>query len=166
MFWLICQQVWHHSRSVFGVDTKESINDIHKINDNHVVTVTQNGIITIWYISVPWQLISQVDLSNPPSCISFSCLSYNQNYLAILNESHHLNESHLTLLHIIHENDVVASSTRTQIIEQPCFKYTFAQKATYCDISKNEQYIAVGLESGQISVSLFHDQLVCALYSI
>lgn len=152
--------MWHHSRSVFGVDIKaESINDIHKINDNHVVTVTQNGIITIWYINVPWQPISQVDLSNPSSCISFSCLSYNQNYLAVLNESH------LILLHIIYEN-VVASSTRIQIIEQPCFTHTFAQKATYCDISKNEQYIAVGLESGQISVSLFHDQLVCALYSI
>jgi len=108
----------------------------------------QNGKIKIWYTSIPWQLISQVDLSNPPSNIIFSCLSYNQKYLAILNESHHL-----TLLYINYEN-IAASLPHIQINEQPHFTHSFAQKAICCDISKNEQYIAVGLESGRISVSI------------
>lgn len=108
---------------------------------------------------MPWQLISQIDLSYPSSCISFSCLSYNQNYLAILNES-----CRLTLFCIIHEH--TTSSARIQIREQPCLTHNFVQKVTFCDISKNERYIAVGFETGQISVSLFYDRLICALYSM
>ncbi|XP_071562800.1 uncharacterized protein [Temnothorax nylanderi] len=140
-------KVWRHCGPIFGIDTKaEPINDIHKINDNYVITVTKKGIISIWYIDIPWQLKSQIDLSYPSSCISFSCLSYNQNYLAILNESRHL-----TLLCIIHEY-MTARLMYVHIKEQPCFKHTFAQKVTCCDISKNEQYVAVGFESGQISI--------------
>ncbi|XP_018369153.1 PREDICTED: apoptotic protease-activating factor 1-like isoform X2 [Trachymyrmex cornetzi] len=133
---------------VFGIKTRgeESIHNIHLINDNCVITVLKNGEIKIWYTSIPWQLISQVDLSNPPSNIIFSCLSYNQKYLAILNESHRL-----TLLYINYEN-IAASLPHIQINEQPHFTHSFAQKAICCDISKNEHYIAVGLESGQISI--------------
>lgn len=138
--------MWQHSRPVFRIDTRtESINDVHIINDKYAITVTQNGVISIWYINVPWQLISQVDLFNLASCVIFSCLSYNQNYLAILNESHRL-----TLLYIAHEN----TSTHIQINEQFHLTHSCEQKATCCDISKNEQYIAVGFESGQISVSV------------
>lgn len=101
---------------------------------------------------MPWQLINQIDLSYPSSYISFSCLSYNQNYLAILNES-----CRLTLFCIIHDYPT-ASPARIQIREQPCFMHSFVQKVTFCDISKNEQYIAVGFEKGQISVSLLYDR--------
>jgi len=108
----------------------------------------QNGIIMIWQVDRFWKLIRQVYLSNRTSCITFSRLSYNQNYLAILNESYHL-----TLLHITYYENIAASSS-IQISEQPYFTHNFAQRVTCCDISKNEQYIAVGLESGQISVSV------------
>ncbi|KAL6265324.1 hypothetical protein P5V15_002125 [Pogonomyrmex californicus] len=137
-------KVWQHSKPIFGVDTKA--NYIHEINNNHVITITQNGIIAIWYIDERWELRSQVNLSNPLSHILFSSLSYKQNYLAVLNESYDL-----ILLHIIHKN-AMSSTIRIQISNEPYFTYTFAQKATLCDISKNEQYIAVGLESGQISI--------------
>lgn len=110
---------------------------------------------------MPWQLISEVDLSYPSSYISFSCLSSNQKYLAILS-----NESYcLSLFYITHEY-ITASLTSIKISQQPRFAHGFTQKATCCDISKNEQYVAVGFESGQISVSLFYDQLICALYSM
>ncbi|XP_012525104.1 apoptotic protease-activating factor 1 isoform X2 [Monomorium pharaonis] len=146
-------KIWQHFKSgtdtkVFGIDTKtEAINDVHIINGNHAVAITQNGTITIWHMhNVPWQLISQVNLLNPLSHISFSCLSYNQTYLAILNES-----CRLTLLYINYD-DTAASSTCIEIDERPCFTHIFAQKTTCCDISKNERYIAVGFESGQISI--------------
>lgn len=135
--------------TLFSIGTKEeSIYDIHIINDNYIV-IMQSGQIKICYKSnILWQLINQVDLSNPPSNIIFSCLSYNKKYLAILNESHRL-----TLLDINYVN-IAASSQHIQINEQPRFIHSFAQKAICCDISKNEQYIAIGLESGQISVSI------------
>ncbi|XP_011876259.1 PREDICTED: apoptotic protease-activating factor 1 isoform X2 [Vollenhovia emeryi] len=142
-------KIWQRNRPIFGIDTKaEPINDIHKIDDNYVVTVTQKGVIALWYISIPWGLISEVALP-PSSCISFSCLSHCKNYLAILSDSQ------LTLFYIIHEfltDALNTSSAQIKIGEQPCFTHCFAQKVTCCDISKNEQYVAVGFESGQISI--------------
>lgn len=114
----------------------------------------QKGIIMIWCTNeLPWKLTQQISLSLSAH-ISFSCLSYNQHYLAIVNGSRNL-----VLFCITH--DVVI-----QISQQPCFTHTFVQNVTYCDISKNEQYVAVGFESGQIHVSLFYDQLICVMYSI
>ncbi|XP_011155807.2 apoptotic protease-activating factor 1 isoform X1 [Solenopsis invicta] len=142
----VWQQIWHsNSRidtKVFKIDTKTAIKDVHIINDNYAITVTQTGIITIWHINFPWQLISQLNLSNSPLHISFSCLSYNQNYLAILNESYSL-----TLLCMSYKSEEAMSIKINKHLT-----HIFAQKTTYCDISKNEQYIAVGFESGQISI--------------
>jgi len=76
-----------------------------------------------------WKLISQVHLSNRSLCITFSRLSYNQNYLAILNESHHL-----TLLHITYYENIAASSS-IKISEQPYFTYNFAQRITCCKMN-------------------------------
>ena len=44
---------------------------------------------------------------------------------------------------------------KLKINQQPYFVHSFAQKTTCSDISQNEQCIAVSLETGKISVSIF-----------
>ncbi|KAL0120735.1 hypothetical protein PUN28_008418 [Cardiocondyla obscurior] len=134
-------KVWQRSRPIFDLNTKaEPIYNVHIINDNYVVTVSNNNIM-IWFIDVPWQYKNQISPPYSSPSISFSCLSYNQNYLAILNGSY------LTLFRIICEYELYS-----EIELQLYFKYTFTQKVTCCNISKDERYVAVGFESGRISI--------------
>lgn len=117
---------------------------IHKLN-NHVLTITQNGIIRIWNIDSTWCPINQTTIPYLVGAhISSSCISYKKIYLAILIEPHRL------MLYTLHENTTV-SSIHVQI--KYYHLHIFKQKVTHFNISQNEQYIAVGLETGQISVS-------------
>ncbi|KYM96416.1 hypothetical protein ALC62_12922 [Cyphomyrmex costatus] len=125
------------------LNSKKIIHNTYVIDDEYIMIVMQNGIIALLCIRMNWRLISQIDLSNLFSSITFSCLSCNQKYLAILNELHHL------ILLYINYGNFYGSTTET---EQFYHTYSFPQKAICCDISKNERYIAVGFESGQISI--------------
>lgn len=120
---------------------------IHKLNNDNTVTITQNGTILIWYIDQTWLPISRKDINPSDTNISFSCLSHKKTYLAVLKESYDL------ILYTFHENEIVVP---TRIEMELYYVNKFALKVTYCDISQDEQYIAVGLETGLIIVSLFY----------
>lgn len=134
-------KMWQPSGRSIEIPT-DSVNDIHIIN-KFAVIVTQGGIITTWATAInrKWRQLNERNMSDTLSYVTFSCLTtYKQKtYLAILNKSHCL-----TLFHINEEGN--------SINIQFCFTYSFAQKTTCCDISKNTDYIAVGFESGQISI--------------
>lgn len=142
--------MWQHSNETCKTDIPEGhIIDIHKLNNDHVAIITESGIKIIWFTFNPcpdisWQLISQVSF-DPPLYVSFSCSSRNKTYLAVLNESYQL------ILYYFYENRTVLSPCM-DINKQPYFVHPFSWKATCCDISQNEQYIAVGTERGQIFI--------------
>lgn len=148
--------MWQHSKQIFGTDIPAGhIINIHKLNNNHMAIITQSDIKTIWFNecteTISWELISQVPF-DLPSDVTFSCFSHNKNYLAVLNESNQL------VLYYFCKNRTVLLPC-IEINEQP-YTCPFSWKAICCDISQNEQYIAVGTERGQIIVSFFHDFLV------
>lgn len=127
--------------------------DIHKYMDNHVAIITQTDMKMIQFNSyneiISWNLTS-ITKFHLPSHVSFSCLSYNKTCLAVLSETYEL-----ALYHFCENRKVLLLYVKMN--EEPYFTYKFSCKITCCDISQNEQYIAVGTEKGQISVSLFHD---------
>ncbi|XP_067209405.1 apoptotic protease-activating factor 1 isoform X2 [Linepithema humile] len=115
---------------------------IHKLNDNHVITITTNGIIKIWHtVHKYWKMTNYIWLQ-PPSSITFSCLNYNKTYLAVLKN---LQQLDIYLFYKTPEHNL-------QLRRVPYFVHTFAQKTTCCDVSQNNQYIAVGFETGKISI--------------
>ncbi|XP_072748469.1 uncharacterized protein [Anoplolepis gracilipes] len=141
-----------NSEGIFTLTNKLEgcIIDVYKLDDNHVAIITQND-IQIWFWTILTEtselipkLIRQLPLKD--SKVLFSCFRNlsNKTYLAILNESCQL------ILHCLY-------SDRT-VLESPCkkiqfyFIYTFSCKTTCCDISQNEQYIAVGTEKGEIFI--------------
>lgn len=147
--------MWQHSKQIFGTDISAGhIIDVHKLNNNHMAIITQSDMKMIWFNecteTISWELISQVPF-DLPSDVTFSCFSHNKTYLAILNESNQL------VLYYFCKNRTLLSYM--EINEQPYYTSLFSWKATCCDISQDEQYIAVGTERGQIIVSLFHDYL-------
>ncbi|XP_029154798.1 uncharacterized protein LOC114927905 isoform X2 [Nylanderia fulva] len=141
--WRCCKQIYESNISVHVIN-------IHKLYNDYVAIIMQNSIRTIYIPNLceerraTWQIISQLSF-NPPSDVTFSCLSHNKFYLAVLNESCQL------VLYYLNENIKVSPSTK-EINEEPYFNYTFASNTICCDISQNEQYIAVGIEKGQIFI--------------
>lgn len=95
------------------------------------------------------QITRQIPFNTSLSKVLFSCFSYNKTYLAVLNESYQL------VLYYLYRNRQIFM----EINEEPCFVYPFPRKTTCCNISQNEEYIAVGTETGEIFVSLFYDYL-------
>lgn len=127
----------------FEITTGGHVAFIHKLSENHVITITNNGIIKLWHISIHWNVITNISLKQP-SFVTFSCLSYNKTYLAVLK-----NAQHLCTLYVY----LFCKMPQLQFSRMPYFMHTFDQKTICCDISQNDQYIAIGLETGKISVS-------------
>lgn len=127
--------------------------DIHKLMDNHVAIITQTDIKIIQFNlrteTIYWKLTS-ITKFHLSSHVSFSCVSPSKIYLAVLSESYEL------ALYYFYKNRTVLPPY-IEMNKEPHFIYKFPWKVTCCDISQNEQYIAVGTEKGQICVSLFHD---------
>lgn len=118
--------------------------------------ITQKGVIKIWRIeNCNWQQISEINIdSSSNTNISFSCLSHMKTYLAVLKES----GKELIVLTFSDDTTYVPTiKKKNEHLER-----TFGQKITYCDISQDEQYIAVGFETGCISVSFTLAVRVCA----
>ncbi|XP_025153495.1 apoptotic protease-activating factor 1 isoform X2 [Harpegnathos saltator] len=138
-------RVWQNTKVSYMVNNTGRVMFIHKLNDDHVITISQNGVILIWQIDqTVWQTKSRKEISNSADTnITFSCLSHKRTYLAISRESHDL------ILFTFNENKNVLP-TRIEAIYY--YKHNFVQKMTYCDISQDELYIAVGFETGLISI--------------
>lgn len=165
MFLLILPQMWQHINLIGFIPatmidiptqyrcTFARLIDIHKYMDNHVAIITQTDIKMIQFNScnetISWDLTS-ITKFHLPLYVSFSCLSYNKTCLAVLSETYEL-----ALYHFYENREVLPPYM--EMNEEPYFTYKFSYKITCCDMSQNEQYIAVGTEKGQISVSLFHD---------
>lgn len=138
----------------YVVENTGRVVSLHRLNDNKVITITQNGVVVIWHIDLNWSPMSRVSISNSSDMsISFSCLSHNKTFLAVLKEPRDLD------LFALCENTMILPThtphVSTHLQMQLCFTHSFVQRVTYCDISQDERYIAVGFETGQISVSLF-----------
>lgn len=125
---------------------------IHEVHNEYVITVTQNGVIILYNISgTKWTIISKATIDNKNVNIYFSCFSYGKQFLALLSESQHL------FLYNLQEDDTVTP---------PCIKIElyhkelFREKPTYCDISHNQKYLAIGFKTGNITVSLNSDKSV------
>ncbi|XP_014474786.1 PREDICTED: apoptotic protease-activating factor 1 isoform X2 [Dinoponera quadriceps] len=144
-------RVWQNPKVTYLIDTTGGgrVSFIHKLNDNYVITITQNGTILIWFVDQPiWLRGDRKDIpSSADTSISFSCLSHLKTYLAVFKKS----KARKCILYLItfYENkDLVPQRIEMEVY----LTHSFAQEVTCCDISQNDQYIAVGLETGLISI--------------
>ncbi|XP_032673551.1 uncharacterized protein LOC116845226 isoform X2 [Odontomachus brunneus] len=137
-------RVWINTKESYTVNNTGQVAFIHKLNDKYIVTITKNGVILIWQIEQNWLPISRRELNSLDTTnISFSCLSHKKTYLAILNKSHNL------MFFTFYENETIVP---TRIETKLYSTHNFSHKVTYYDISQDEQYIAVGLETGLITI--------------
>lgn len=136
--------MWLNEKISYLVDNAGYVISIHKVTRICIVTVTRDGIITIWNIrNTNWLRTDRITIGNAGVVSTFSCLSYKGNFLAVLNDN----------------GDVVLFKLQNDTITlPPCFKIAeyfrkkYITKSTCCEISQNEKYLGIGLENGDISV--------------
>nr|XP_033321533.1 apoptotic protease-activating factor 1 isoform X1 [Megalopta genalis]XP_033321534.1 apoptotic protease-activating factor 1 isoform X1 [Megalopta genalis] len=147
---IICREkddnlrIWQNIDISYLVENTGFVISIHEINEKCVVTVTRSGIITIWNINgTNWLRIDRVSIGGLDMITTFSCLSYEKNILALLNEN----------------GDVVLYKLQEDTITLPVsikltnyFMKKYKQKLTCCEISQKEEYLAIGCESGDIFI--------------
>ncbi|XP_020280211.1 apoptotic protease-activating factor 1-like isoform X3 [Pseudomyrmex gracilis] len=148
----------HHIKLlILQTNTEEGCaSQIHKVGDNFVLTITESGHVFIWFIRyIEDDPKPTLDLLKPRSLfdsainVTFSCLSHNETYLAILfNEKTATERTHLTLFKL----DVLSKKSEFIIEKFEHSDFIFQQKLTCCDISHNDQYVAVGFETGEIAI--------------
>ncbi|XP_046825757.1 apoptotic protease-activating factor 1 isoform X2 [Vespa crabro] len=147
---IICREtsdtlrIWKNNKIAYLIENAGCIISIHEVHNEYIITVTQNGVIILYNISgTKWTIISKATVDNKNVNIYFSCFSCRKQFLALLSESQHL------FLYNLQEDDIVTP---------PCIKIElyhkelFMDKPTYCDISQDQKYLAVGFKTGNITI--------------
>lgn len=140
--------MWENVELIYLIENAGYVIAIHTVDQKCIVTVTRNGIITVWNINGKnWLRVDRVTVGSSEIVSIFSCLSYRRSFLTVLNEN----------------GDMVLYKLQKNTISVPaCIKITeyfrkkYIHKLTCCEISQNEKYLAIGFENGDISVSLLN----------
>ncbi|XP_031834716.2 apoptotic protease-activating factor 1 isoform X2 [Nomia melanderi] len=147
---IICREkddnlrIWQNNEVTYIVENTGCVISIHEVNEKCVVTVTRNGIIKLWNINgTNWLQIDRVTIGGSGTITIFSCLSYWKIILAVLNENGDVNLYKL-------QEDTIHVPASIKITEY--FRKKYTQKLTCCEISQNDQYLAIGFENGNISI--------------
>ncbi|XP_029055973.1 apoptotic protease-activating factor 1 [Osmia bicornis bicornis] len=147
---LICRgsddnlRIWESTKLSYLIDNAGYVISIHNVDGKYVLTVTRNGIITLWNVNgTSWLRVDRVTIGNSDIVATFSCLSQQKNFLAVLNENGEV------VLYKLQE-DTITLPTCIKVTEY--FRKNYAQKLTCCEISQHEKYLAIGFENGDISV--------------
>ncbi|XP_017794472.1 PREDICTED: LOW QUALITY PROTEIN: apoptotic protease-activating factor 1 [Habropoda laboriosa] len=137
-------QVWVNINRTYSIEDTGYVISIYEIDTKYILTVTRDGIIRIWYASGSnWLRRRKVTVGSPDIVTIFSCLSYEKRFLTVLNEN-----GDVILYYLQYDTRTVPVSIN--ITEH--FRKKYSCKLTCCEISQNEKYLAVGFESGEISV--------------
>ncbi|XP_076676313.1 apoptotic protease-activating factor 1 isoform X3 [Andrena cerasifolii] len=137
-------RVWQNVELSYLVENAGYVISIHEVNEKSVLTVTRNGVITLWNIhGTNWLRTDRVTVSNTNTFTIFSCLSCWKAILTVLNENGDV------VLYKLQKNTIVLPAC-IKITEY--FRKKYSQRMTCCEISQDEQYLAVGFENGDISV--------------
>ncbi|XP_076619262.1 uncharacterized protein LOC143340817 isoform X1 [Colletes latitarsis] len=137
-------RVWQNTKLTYLIENAGYVISIHEISEKHLLTITRNGIITLWSVNgTNWLRTDRVSIGSSDILTTFSCLSYWKIILAVLNEPGDV------VLYKLQE-DTITSPACIKITEY--FRKRYAQKLTCCDISQEEQYLAIGFENGDISI--------------
>ncbi|KAI4502395.1 hypothetical protein M0802_002307 [Mischocyttarus mexicanus] len=137
-------RVWKNNKISHLVENTGSIISIHDVHNEYVITVTQNGVITLYNISgTLWTKISRATVESANVNIYFSCFSHRKQFLALLNDNQDL------FLYNLQEDDTV---TPRCIIIRLHHSQSFKDKPTYCDISQDQKYLAIGFKTGSIEI--------------
>ncbi|XP_017884244.1 apoptotic protease-activating factor 1 isoform X2 [Ceratina calcarata] len=146
---IICREskenlrVWKTGKISYLVLNAGYVISIHKIDEENLVTVTKNGVITVWRVDgTNWIPIDQVKIGNSITSSS-SCLSYQKNYLIVLNENG------CVVVYKLY-NQTITFPPNIKVTEY-CRKI-YSHKLRCCEISQNEKYLAIGFENGHISI--------------
>ncbi|KAK2582333.1 hypothetical protein KPH14_004670 [Odynerus spinipes] len=160
---IICREtndtlrVWKNNKIAYLVDNAGYIISIHEVNNEYVITVTQNGVITLYNISgTKWTIISRAVVNHMDINIYFSCFSYKKQLLAMLSTSQNV------LLYYLQEDSTV---TPPCIKIELYYKHLFKEKPTNCDISQDQKYLAVGFETGDIAIIDIQERSVMQTFS-
>lgn len=147
---IICRErnntlkVWKNNKIAYLVENVGSIISIHEVNNEHVITVTQNGVIKLYNIAgTKWTIISRTVIDQMNINIYFSCFSRNKQLLALLSTN-----QNLFLYYLDQDDTITPPCTKIELY----YKYLFKEKPTKCDISHDQKYLAIGFENGDIVI--------------
>ncbi|XP_015189029.1 PREDICTED: apoptotic protease-activating factor 1 isoform X2 [Polistes dominula] len=145
-------RVWKNNKISYLIENSGSIISIHDVHNEYVITVTQNGVITLYNISgTKWTIISRAKVDGATVNIYFSCFSHKKQFLAMLSNNQDL------FLYNLQEDDTV---TPRCIIIGLHYRKSFKEKPTYCDISHDQKYLAIGFKTGSIAIIDIENQRV------
>lgn len=125
-------------------DTKDVI-FVHKITDNYVMTVSKNGQIKYWYVEDFTWLPMPCECPAGSGTIVYSSISSSNSRLALLND-----EQSVTIYKL---SNLEARDADTLKIES-FMKHEYKSQLSICQFSHDGKYLAVALDTGDISVSI------------
>ncbi|XP_014606546.1 PREDICTED: apoptotic protease-activating factor 1 isoform X1 [Polistes canadensis] len=145
-------RVWKNNKISYLIDNTGPIISIHDVHNEYVITVAQNGVIILYNISgTKWTIISKAMVDSTIVNIYFSCFSHRRQFLALLNNNQDL------FLYNLQEDDTV---TPRRIVIELYYNQSFKEKPTYCDISQDQKYLAIGFKTGSIAIIDIEEQRV------
>ncbi|XP_043496185.1 apoptotic protease-activating factor 1 isoform X3 [Polistes fuscatus] len=145
-------RVWKNNKISYLINNTGPIISIHDVHNGYVITVAQDGVIILYNISgTIWTVLSKATIDSKTVNIYFSCFSHKKQFLALLSNNEDL------FLYNLQEDDTV---TPRCIIIRLYYNQSFKEKPTYCDISQDQKYLAVGFKTGSIAIINIEEQRV------
>lgn len=116
---------------------------IYTIGNEYTMTVGRHGPINIWRVTSPanWMHVNVLNSCAEDESLSSSCLSTNKQMLTVLKTNGGM------LVYKILKNGVSASIDTDVIVN-----FSFHQRVNCCEFSQDDNYLAIGLANGDISV--------------
>ncbi|XP_066591533.1 apoptotic protease-activating factor 1 isoform X2 [Prorops nasuta] len=133
-----------HFRVTFSIPNTGYVTAIYAINKRIVITLTKNGVITLWTVEKNyWDPIKQSAIAEDCNMhILNTCLNFDKKFLSVITESQEVFSFDLI--------EIASSMSNTDI--NIFYKHQFCNKISCCDITQNGQYLAAGFENGEILI--------------
>ncbi|XP_043281955.1 uncharacterized protein Dark isoform X2 [Venturia canescens] len=126
------------------VEDTGHVTSISTIDNDYVVTIARNGMIKFWCVhETNWTLLSFSQLCTESESVCYSSFNVKKNLLGLLKGNDQM---------------LIYEVTRDDTTNPPIFKteeyvrFSYNQKLTCCEFSKDDCYLATGLENGDISI--------------
>ena len=134
---------------------------IHHIDKKHSITVGRNGLISFWRVyNMDWERVMTLQPFDENESLSYSCLSPGKEFLAVLTTTgqmsvYRINKADAESLADAEDEPIAAYfSDPTKIKEEDVvLRFCFKTKLTCCAFSSDDNYLAVGVQNNDISVS-------------
>ncbi|XP_043482771.1 apoptotic protease-activating factor 1-like isoform X2 [Leptopilina heterotoma] len=139
-------KVWLEEKVCYLVTDTGDVMSIYEMENDQILTVTKNFVIKYWYVcGYNWHLGTSENYEAANSTAISSTLSAGKQFLAVLNED----QKSVVLYNIYKDRNVDPVQVSINLHHE---NYSYQEKITCMEFSRDEKLFAIGYESGNISI--------------